>query len=223
MLQWDDQRVQRVHESARASWRGLQLADRRTRPAADQEVTIKRPQFERQIKQVLFVDPAVELQRRAQDVLQSIANVDVCSTFSEAHIRLVTRPPDLLVTGIRLHAHNGLHLVYVAAERAPATRCAVCVFDEDMSLAREVELAGAFLMRAPWFAVALKSLATSPLPRRDRRPVATVDRRQAPRGGRRSTDSWIGDGGPRSRSPSRLAGPWARPVRAHGLIFRRHS
>ena len=158
--------------------------------------------MERNVTQVLFVDPAIELQRTAQDVLQSVANVDVCSTFKEAYARLITRPPDLLVTGVRLHTHNGLHLVYVAAERAPATRCAVCLFDQDMSLAREVEAAGAFLMRAPWFAVTLKSLATTKLPRRDRRTTATVDRRHAPRGGRRITDSWIGEATPRLRSLS---------------------
>lgn len=201
MLDRDDQRVQRDNVSARASWSGL-LASRQTLKGADPELITRRAQVERHVKQVLFVDPAIELQRTAQEVLQSVANVDVCSTFSEAYARLLTRPPDLLVTGVRLHTHNGLHLVYVAAQRAPATRCAVVVFDEDMSLAREVEAAGAFLMRAPWFAVTLKSLATTTLPRRDRRTAAAVDRRRAPRGGRRFTDSWIGDAAPRLHSLS---------------------
>ncbi len=200
MLDREDQRVERGNISARASWSGL-LADRQTLEGAPELITGRR-QPERKVKQVLFVDPAIELQRTAQDVLQSVANVDVCSTFSEAYARLLNSPPDLLVTGVRLHAHNGLHLVYVAAQRAPATRCAVCVFDEDMSLAREVEAAGAFLMRAPWFAVTLKSLATTTLPRRDRRTAASLDRRRAPRGGRRITDSWIGDAAPRLRSLS---------------------
>jgi len=201
MLDRNDQRVQRGNSTARTSWGGL-VADRRTRHKADPGLITGQPKLERQVKDVLFVDPAIELQRTAQDVLQSVANIDVCSTFSDAYARLMTNPPDLLVTGIRLHAHNGLHLVYVAAERAPATRCVVCLFDEDMSLAREVEAAGAFLLRAPWFAVTLKSLATTTLPRRDRRTSATADRRQAPRGGRRITDSWIGEATPRLRSLS---------------------
>jgi len=192
MLEWDDQHVQRVHRLARASWNGLQLADRRTRPDVASNLITGSRQFGRQVKEVLFVDPAVELQRSAQDALQSIANVDVCSTFSDAYARLITRPPDLLVTGVRLHAYNGLHLVYVAAQKAKSTRCVVCVFEQDMLLAREIEAAGAFLVRAPWFGVALKSLVTATLPHRDRRSATTVDRRQAPRGGRRYTDSSLG-------------------------------
>lgn len=198
----DDQRAQRSRVSARAAWSGLHLADRRTRQGAEPELLTGRGHFDsdRQVKEVLFVDPAPELQRTAQLVLRSIAHVEVCSTFADAHARLVTRPPDLLVTGVRLHAHNGLHLVYLAAERFPSTRCVVCVADEDIALAREVEAAGAFLVRAPLLAVALKAFVTAALPRRDRRDAVTVDRRQARRGGRRITDSWIGDGAPGARS-----------------------
>jgi len=193
MLEREDQRAQRVHVSTRASWSGLQTADRRTRQGATPDLITARRHFDRQIKEVLFVHPSLELQQTVQQALQSIAKVDVVSTFSEAHARLSTRPPDLLVTGVRLHAHNGLHLVYVAAQRAQSTRCVVCVTDEDLCLTREVEAAGAFMVRAPWLAVALKSLVTAKLPRRDRRDADNVDRRHAPRGGRRYTDAWIGD------------------------------
>lgn len=193
MLDREDQRGQRVHVSARASWSGLQRADSRTRQGADPDLIARRGHFERQVKEVLFVDPAPEMRQTAQQVLQSIARVDVCSTFAEAAARLRTRPPDLLVTGVRLHAHNGLHLVYLAAQRAPSTRCVVCVTDQDISLTREIEATGAFMVREPWLAVALKSLATAALPRHDRRDSDNVDRRHAPRGGRRYTDSWIGD------------------------------
>jgi DNA-binding NtrC family response regulator len=193
MLDREDQRAQRVHVSTRASWSGLQRADRRPRQGPEPGLITAHTHFDRQVKEVLFVHPSLELQQTVQQVLQSIAKVDVCSTFSAAYARLGTRPPDLLVTGVRLHAHNGLHLVYVAAQRAQSTRCVVCVTDEDLCLAREVEAAGAFLVRASSLAVALKSLATAKLPRRDRRDADNVDRRRVPRGGRRYTDSWIGD------------------------------
>ena len=193
MLDREDQRAQRGHVSARASWSGLQRADSRTRQGADPDLITRQGHFDRQVKEVLFVDPAPELQQTARQVLQNIAKVDVCSTFSEAAARLRTRPPDLLVTGVRLHAHNGLHLVYLAAQRAPSTRCVVCVTDQDLSLTREVEATGAFLVREPLLAVALKSLVTAALPRHDRRNSDNADRRHAPRGGRRYTDSSIGN------------------------------
>lgn len=200
MLDRDDQRAQEAQVPARAVWSGLQSAERWTRPEADPNLLTGRRPFDRLLKEVLFVDPSPELQRTALQVLRSVAKVDVCSTFAEAHARIVSRPPDLLVTGVRLHAHNGLHLVYVAAKRAPVTRCVVAVADADLSLAREIEAAGAFMVRAPLLPIALKSFATAALPRRDRRDVVAVDRRAAPRGGRRITDSWRHDAASGARS-----------------------
>ena len=194
----DGQRVQRVYDKAQAPWSGLHKADRRTRQGADPDLITGRWHLGRQAKEVLFVDPAPELQRTAQQVLRSIANVDVCSTFKDAHARLVTRPPDLLITSLRLHAHTGLHLVYVAAARAQSTRCVVSVADEDISVAREVEAAGAFMVRARWLSAALMSFATATLPTRDRRDASAADRRRAHRGGRRYNDSWIDDAASRA-------------------------
>lgn len=188
----DDLRAQPVELTARAPWSGRQRAGRRTRQRADPDLITGRWSFGRQVKEVLFVDPAPELQRTAQQILRSIAKVDVCSTFSDAHKRLMTKPPDLLVTALRLHAHNGLHLVYLATALAPSTRCVVSVADEDISIAREVEAAGGFLVRAQWLAAALTSFATTTtLPGRDRRDAGAIDRRRAPRGGRRYSDSWV--------------------------------
>lgn len=187
----DDLRAQPVELTARAPLSGRQVAGRRNRQRADPDLITGRWSFGRQVKEILFVDPAPELQRTAQQVLRSIAKVDVCSTFSDAHNRLMTRPPDLLVTALRLHAHNGLHLVYLATAVAPSTRCVVSVADEDISIAREVEAAGGFLVRAQWLAAALTSLASTTLPGRDRRDAGAVDRRRAPRGGRRYSDSSV--------------------------------
>ena len=40
--------------------------------------------------------------------------MDVCRDFSTARERLLNQPPDLLVTNVRLHEYNGLHLVHLA-------------------------------------------------------------------------------------------------------------
>jgi DNA-binding NtrC family response regulator len=184
----NEQSEQLVPIEARARWGGLQLVDGPGGQDPEQELVNDAGLFKRPVKEVLFVDPSVELQQTVKRTLHSMAVVHVCSTFSEACSRLVTRPPDLLVTAVRLQAHNGLHLVYLAA-RTPWTRCVVHVTPEDYSLAREVEAAGAFMVREPWLAVALSSFVTASLPYRNRRDNSAEDRRRMPRGGRRCTDS----------------------------------
>ena len=139
----------------------------------------------RDVKEVLIVDPDPEVRRAAQRALRSMAVVDVCSSFQAARGRLFSKPPDLLVTNVRLDTHNGLHLVHVAP---PQTRCVVYGSDEDLGLAREVQAAGAFFERVPRLARALPSYVTAQLPHRDHRDPTVVDRRQSFRGGRRSTD-----------------------------------
>ena len=142
----------------------------------------------RPTKSVLFVDPSRELQRTVQNVLKSLATVHVASTFEDACSRLISSPPDLLVTSVRLHAHNGLHLVYLAA-RNPRTRSIVNLTAEDLPLAREVEAAGAFVVQEPWLVIAIESLVLATLPRTERRSADMLDRRRQSRGGRRCTDA----------------------------------
>ena len=143
---------------------------------------------DRTLKNVLFVDPSTELQRTVQNVLKAVASVHVASTFQDACSRLISSPPDLLVTSVRLHAHNGLHLVYLAA-RNPRTRSIVHLTAADLALAREVDAAKAFVIQEPWLAVAIESLVLATLPRSDRRNASTLDRRRQSRGGRRCTDA----------------------------------
>jgi DNA-binding NtrC family response regulator len=109
------------------------------------------------IRDVLVVDPSLELQRTVKNVVRSMATVDGCSTFEAARRRIISCPPDLLVTTVRLHAHNGLHLVYLAT-RNPRTRCIVHLTAEDFALARDAEAAGAFVVREPSLEVAIESL-----------------------------------------------------------------
>jgi hypothetical protein len=180
------QRGQFVHAVVRSLWRGVPIPDIPSQQHADIDLGAEPEHLARDVREVLLVDPALDLRRTVRTVLQSLAVVDVCSTFSEARTRMITRPPDLLVTGVRLDAHNGLHLVYLAP---PVTRCIVYAASQDFALAREVQEAGAFFVRAGRLADELKSYVTARLPRCDRRDPAVTDRRKVFRGGRRCTDS----------------------------------
>jgi len=136
---------------------------------------------------VLWVDPNVtELQDSVQHALGSSAEVEWCREFWTAHARLLHRPPDFLVTNLRLEAYNGLHLVLLAA--TAVTACIVYATHEDLFLAREAQTLGAFYERLERLLYAVPSYLRSRLPLRDRRDVAVLDRRQLFRGGRRCTD-----------------------------------
>lgn len=136
-------------------------------------------------KEILLVDPSVHSSSEALNALRLIADVDVCRDFSAARERLRNQPPDLLVTNVRLHEYNGLHLVHLAG---PHTRCVVYSPHEDLVLAREVQAAGAFYERSMRLSRSLAGYVHGTLPTHDRRDVATLDRRRFPRGGRRSSD-----------------------------------
>jgi CheY-like chemotaxis protein len=172
------------------AWRGLGIArkpsgDQRTRPGLITAPADLVPG----LKEVLFVDPDPEVQRAAEQALRSVAVVEFCSDFADARARLLAKPPDLLVTNVRLQAHNGLHLVHLARAAGARTRCVVYATEADLALACDAQAAGAFFVRAPRLALALQSYATAKLPRCDQRDPTVVDRRQSFRGGRRCTDS----------------------------------
>jgi hypothetical protein len=144
------------------------------------------PALAREVKEILIVDPDAASLRAASNALRFQADVEVFSRFEAARARLLSRPPDLLVTNLRLQAHNGLHLVYMAAK---GTRCVVYANHDDLVLAREVQAAGAFYERSERLSSALAAYAHAALPSRDRRDLTLLDRRrQNFRGGRRCTD-----------------------------------
>jgi hypothetical protein len=136
-------------------------------------------------KEILLVDPHLTSSGEAHNVLRLLADVHVCREFSAARDRLLNRPPDLLVTNVRLQEYNGLHLVHLAK---PHTRCIVYSPHEDLVLAREVQAAGAFYERAMRLSRALPGYVQAELPVHDRRDIGLLDRRRFPRGGRRSSD-----------------------------------
>jgi len=152
----------------------------------DADLAAPPPALARQVKEILIVDPDVEYLRGAQNALRFMADVEVSSRFAAARARLMSpRPPDLLVTNLRLQAYNGLHLVHMSDER---TRCIVYSKYDDLVLAREVQAAGAFYERSTQLSRTLAAYVRATLPPRDRRNLTAVDRREIPRGGRRCTD-----------------------------------
>jgi len=136
-------------------------------------------------KEIMLVDPSVHSSSEALNVLRLLGDVDVCRDFSTARERLLNQPPDLLITNVRLHEYNGLHLVHLAT---PHTRCVVYSAHDDLVLAREVQAAGAFYERSMRLSRSLAGYVHGTLPTKDRRDVSTIDRRRFPRGGRRSSD-----------------------------------
>ena len=144
---------------------------------------------DRAVKEVLLVEPDTERLRGLRSALGVSADVQTCSNFQAARERLLSRPPDLLVTNIRLEAFNGLQLVHLAA--GLPTRCIAYAAYDDLVLAREVQAAGAFYER-PWrLPRALTAYVQAVLPPYDRRNPNTIDQRDALRGGRRSTDHYV--------------------------------
>lgn len=139
-----------------------------------------------EVKTVLLVDPDTNVLRTIQDRLRLVANVEACSGFWEARGRLLAKPPDLLVTNLRLHAYNGLHLVHLAA--GEPTRCVVYATYTDLALAREAQAAGAFYERSHRLTFALPSYLSAVLPAHDRRTLTAPDPLKPFWNRRRSTD-----------------------------------
>jgi CheY-like chemotaxis protein len=102
----------------------------------------------RDVKQVLFVDPDPVVRWRVQEMLDPIAAVEASSDFDDARTRLLANPPDVLVTNLRLEAHNGLHLVHLLRSAGAHTRCLVFGTEADLPLAREVEAIDASFVQA---------------------------------------------------------------------------
>ena len=138
---------------------------------------------------MLLVDLDRGMLLALQRVLAFRAQVDPCADFVRARARLIARPPNLLVTDSRLGAYNGLHLAYLAVALALPTRVVVYGQADDLALARETQIAGAFYVPRQQIVAALPAYLDAELPPQDRRDAAHPDRRQPFRGGRRATDS----------------------------------
>ena len=148
---------------------------------------------------VLFVDTRPSMVRRFKEFMTTaVATLDVAEDFATARTLLYSTSPDLLVTALRLGAHNGLHLVHLARLAESPPRSIVFSDPMDPYLAREARSCGAFYESGVQMPTTVLAYLTSRLPETDRRDAMIADRRSLFRGGRRSGDS-----------PSQLS---ARPV-----------
>jgi DNA-binding NtrC family response regulator len=139
-------------------------------------------------KDVLLVDSDPRRLRALERILAFRAQVDPCPDFVRARARLIAHPPNLVVTHSRLGEYNGLQLAYLAAVLALPARVVVYGEADDLTLAREAQIARAFYVPSQLIAAALPAYLDAELPPQDRRDVARLDRRQRCRGGRRATD-----------------------------------
>lgn len=116
-------------------------------------------------------------------------NVEAVGDFASAYARLTLRPPDLMVTNLRLHGDvTGLQLAYVAASGRLPMRTVVYGDDPEPWVVREVQRLGAFYETQSRLLWALQGYAQSSLPVLDRRNPESPDRRSNYRGGRRASD-----------------------------------
>jgi DNA-binding NtrC family response regulator len=96
------------------------------------------------------VDTRVAVLRRTSDLLRR-AGYDVieAGTFAEAKRILATRSPFLVISGLRLAAFNGLHLVHLARLTQPDMNAIIISGSSDAVLQSEAERVGASLFVEP--------------------------------------------------------------------------
>lgn len=139
-------------------------------------------------KRLLLVETDAGFCRLLEQVAAPISDVHAVGDFQSARNALVEGAYDLILTNIRLGAHNGLHLMYLARAAGLPARALVYSDPIDPVLAREAQRAGALyeaMIRLPY---SLPAYVGGELPAQDRRDPAIVDRRLTYRGGRRRAD-----------------------------------
>jgi DNA-binding NtrC family response regulator len=95
-------------------------------------------------KRVFLVDDDPSLLRLLKQWLtdQGLA-VNAFGSFNDAKQLLLTAPPDLLLTDVRLGAFNGLQLVILAKQVNAKTSAIIMSAFDDPALRREAEASGA--------------------------------------------------------------------------------
>jgi CheY-like chemotaxis protein len=139
-------------------------------------------------KRVLLVETDPGFLSLLEQVAGPLSDVDAFDDFQSARNALMAGGYDLILTNIRLGAHNGLHLMYLARAAGFPARIVAYSDPIDPLLAREVQRSGGFyeaMIRLPY---SLPAYVAGELPQQDRREPAIVDRRRSYRGGRRRSD-----------------------------------
>jgi PleD family two-component response regulator len=89
---------------------------------------------------ILVVEPDVRRRLTLQRTLSPLANVTACGDFHTARRHVLAMRPDLLITNLRLHAYNGLHLIALTGKPTDAI---VCMDPPDAALVRAAQSVGA--------------------------------------------------------------------------------
>jgi DNA-binding NtrC family response regulator len=140
-------------------------------------------------RSLLIVEPDAAYRELLQHLASEHAETEAVGDFQSAYARLARRPPDVLVTNLRLQANvEGLQLAYVIASGGYSTRAVVYSDYVETWIVRELQRAGAFYEAQSRLAFALPAYARANLPVLDRRNPENPDRRAAYRGGRRASD-----------------------------------
>ncbi len=134
---------------------------------------------------MLVVEPHFGRLLALRRAFEPYAATEGCGHFAGARERLLANPPDRLVTNLRLHAYNGLHLVHLLK---PPTRAIVYMDPPDPILLSEAQRVGAFTESQERLLTSAQAYVGAQLPDWDRRRAGIYDRRAAPRGGRRAAD-----------------------------------
>jgi DNA-binding NtrC family response regulator len=140
------------------------------------------------MKRLLLVEPDAAVSQWLRPSVERLARATFCSDFLSARSQLLSDPPDILVTNLRLGEYNGLHLLLLASSDGGVTRSVVYSDRPDPYLIREAQTLGGFFERTERLPHALAGYVHFALPQRDRREAYRYDRRSAFRGGRRSAD-----------------------------------
>ena len=114
-------------------------------------------------RRVLVVAPSAQVASTVLTVLSAAGyHAERLTDFRDAREALDARPPDLLVTEVRLGAYNGLHLAIRARGRGLTTQT-ILVGPADAILEAEARKQDAFYLESPVDPVALAQLADSVL------------------------------------------------------------
>jgi DNA-binding NtrC family response regulator len=140
------------------------------------------------LRRLLLVEPDDRTRERLEAAAAPYAFVESFRDFPSARARMRVASFDFLLTNVKLHDYNGMHLVHVGAASDLVPIAIVYTDQRDPGLGAMVQQAGAFYETTPSLLAALATYLTSPLPVRDRRDPATPDRRRRSRGGRRLVD-----------------------------------
>jgi len=102
-------------------------------------------------RSVLVVDPNVSNRSRIVATLASAGfHVIATDAFETARQRIVTNPPAVLITAMKLGEYNGFHLVLRAKSIAPNTAVIVTSDDDAAVFQKEAHQVGATFMVDPF-------------------------------------------------------------------------